>query len=177
MKSILVLALLTPVFCMAQVTSQAIPADWTTHKSKNYSISYPTDWRLDTSKTMGIDAFFFSPADSAKDKFRENVNILTSSFDGQDISLDSFFHVSEQQIKMAATDCVILESKLYPTGKSSFYKIDFTSRQGIFQLRFIQYYFVKNGSGYTVTLTTMEDSYSNFEATGMRVLNSFALTD
>lgn len=163
-----------PAFSFAQVSTR-IPADWDTYKSNTYSVSYPVDWVIDTSKAMGIDVFLFSPLESTNDKFRENVNVLSSSFGGEDISLDSFFHVSERQIKIGATDCVILESKLYTKGQSSFYKIDFTAKQGIFQLRFVQYYFVKNGSGFTITLSSEEAAYPKYEATGLAVLNSFVL--
>ena len=174
MKSLLILILLIPVLSTAQVAGKA-RAGWNTYKTNTYSVAYPADWAIDTSKAMGIDVFLFSPLDSTKDKFRENVNVLSSSFGGDDISLDSFFHVSERQIKMSATDCVILESKLYTTGQSNFYKIDFTAKQGIFQLRFVQYYFVKNASGFTITLSSEEAAYPKHEATGLAVLNSFVL--
>lgn len=174
MKSLIILILLIPVFSTAQVGAKT-PADWNTYKTNNYRVAYPADWVIDTSKAMGIDVFLFSPLESTTDKFRENVNVLSSSFGGEDISLDSFFHVSERQIKMSATDCVVLESKLYSRGNSNFYKIDFTAKQGIFQLRFVQYYFVKNGSGFTITLSCEETAYSKYEATALAVMNSFVL--
>lgn len=144
------------------------------YRSSSYSISYPENWKIDTSKILGIDLFIFSPPDSAIDKFRENINVLSGQI-GEGTSLDSFFKTSELSIKTMATDLVILESRKISTHAKAFYKIDFTATQGIFKLRFIQYYFVSNGKGYTITATVERDKFNSYEENIMAILNSFSL--
>lgn len=169
MKYILFVLLLTSSFCKAQTN------DWSTFKGSEYSIGYPQSWAIDTSKKMGIDLFLFSAPDSTNDKFRENVNVLSADFGGENISLDSFVNVSQRQIAQMANDCKILESKQYDQSGKVYHKLEFTATQGIFKLHFVQYYFVKGQKAYTATLTTVITSFEAYKKIGLQIMDSFVL--
>ena len=174
MKVLLAFFLLAFEVCDAQtaLNSNTIK-EWGTFKSEKYSISYPSGWSIDTSKQMGIDLFIFSKLDSSNDKFRENVNVLTSNVEGLNITLDTFVKVSLKDIESMATNLKMLESKLYKIGDKVYHKIDFTANQGIFNLHFIQYYFVTSRNVYTITLTTEVDQFNVYKAVGLKMLDSF----
>lgn len=122
---------------------------------------------------MGIDLFIFSKLDSSNDKFRENVNVLTANVEGLNITLDTFVNASLKQIESMATDLKMLESKLYKVGDKVYHKMDLTAKQGVFNLHFIQYYFVTSKNVYTVTLTTEADQFNFYKSDGIKMLDSF----
>jgi hypothetical protein len=175
MKNILSAFLLLAIHvCHAQTESKTDPnTEWETFKCEKYSISYPSGWGTDTSRQMGVDLFIFSQPDSVGDKFRENVNVLSSNVEGLGITLDSFVNTSLKGIKSMATDFNIVESKLYKTGDKVYHKIDFTARQGIFTLHFVQYYFATATTLYTATLTTEVSRFNQYKAIGIKILDSF----
>ncbi|THU38323.1 hypothetical protein FAM09_16745 [Niastella caeni] len=166
MKILLACFLLAFQVCAAQT-------EWGSFKCEKYSISYPSAWSIDTSKNMGIDLFIFSKPEASTDKFRENVNVLASNVEGLHVTLDTFVKVSLKQIESMATDYKILESKLYKTGNKEYHKIEFTAKQGVFNLHFVQYYFATPLNVYTVTLTTELDKFDLYKPDGMKMLDSF----
>jgi hypothetical protein len=147
--------------------------EWVTYKCEKYSISHPSAWGTDTSHNMGVDLFIISPPDSVGDKFRENVNVVANNVEGMGITLDSFVNASMREIKSLATDLTILESKVYKTGNKVYHKIDFTAKQGIFSLHFVQYYFASSTTLYTVTLTTEAGKFNQYKTAGVKMLDSF----
>lgn len=171
---LLVISLFAYQFIFSQTTEKtANDSTWTTFKTEHYLIDHPISWRIDTSGKMGIELFIFSPPDSANDKFRENINVVSSGVEGLDISLDTFVTVSQKQIETMATDCIILESALHKSGDKIFHKLDFTAKQGVFHLRFVQYYFAKSKRVYTVTLTTELKNFDYYKLDGIKIMDSF----
>jgi hypothetical protein len=142
-------------------------------KTNNYTFSYPQSWTIDTSRTMGIDVFVLSQVDTITDKFRENVNVLSSNVEGQHVTLDTVVKVSLNQIKGMMNDLQIIESKIYERDGTTYHKIDFMATQGIFKLRCVQYYLVTKKFVYTVTLTAEVDKYEKYKEVGTKVLDSF----
>lgn len=174
MKNLLAFLLIAFQVCEAQTDVKSDPIEeWVSFKCENFSINYPSSWRIDTSKNMGIDLFIFSKLDPANDKFSENVNVLSSNVEGLNVTLDTFVKVSKKQIESMATDFNILESKLYKIGDKVYHKIDFTAKQGVFNLHFVQYYFATLMNVYTVTLTTELDKYDLYKVDGIKMLDSF----
>ena len=172
--SLLVISLFASQFIIAQ-TSEKPDNDstWTTFKTENYLIDYPLSWTIDTSGKMGLELFIFSQPDAVNDKFRENINVVSSDVEGLGVSLDTFVKVSQKQIETMATDCIILESALHKAGDNIFHKLDFTAKQGVFRLRFVQYYFAKAKRVYTVTLTTELEKFDLYKFDGIKMMDSF----
>jgi hypothetical protein len=150
---------------------------WTHYENLNYSISYPETWRLDTSHMMASDFFIFSRKEDSSDVFMENVNLMSYDLQGQSITLDSFVHTSEKQISTMANDYKILQSARLQGQGGNFHKLDFTARQGIYQLRFIQYYFLSKGKCYTLTFTMEQGKYAKYAGTVLKLMDSFRFTE
>lgn len=149
--------------------------DWKILELPNFSIEYPSGWDLDQSGQMGTSFILFSPLESEKDAFRENVNLLIQDLTGYNIDLNSYTEISEQQIKTMVTNSTLFESKRVNNGNQEYHKIIYAGDQGIFRLKFEQYYWVISDKAYVLTLTCQEHKYEDFKAIGEKIINSFKL--
>ena len=156
-------------------TVKATEAGWKVLKETNYSIQYPDNWDLNKSGQMGSSFFIFSRQTSPQDKFRENVNLMIQSLQGQKINLDKYVEISEGQIKTMITNGNLIESKRLNLNGHEFQKVIYTGDQGAFKLKFEQYYWVLNGQAYILTLTCEKDQFDNYRLIGEKILNSFRL--
>ncbi len=182
MKIIIVTLLLSTFIACGQTPEptksiQGIKPNWKTLEEKNYSIQYPTDWESNQSGQMGTTFFLFSPLSSDQDKFRENINLLIQDLSGHNINLDKYTEISKKQVKALITNSTIIESKRVKNGSEEFHRIIYTGDQGIFHLKFEQFYWIKNDKAYVLTFTCEQDKFSDFSEVGEAILNSFILKD
>jgi hypothetical protein len=149
-------------------------AGWKTFRGTNYSIQYPTNWELNQSGQMGSSFILFSPLDSDNDKFKENLNLLVQDLTGLNIDLDKFVEISEVQVKTIVTNSKLIESKRMRNTTPEFHKMVYTGDQGIFQLKFEQYFWVINQQAYILTLTCEQNKFSNYKEIGEKILKSLS---
>src|SRR5262245_41202678 len=83
----------------------------------NYKIEYPKTWTLDTSGQLGSELFIISSLENDSDKFKENVSVIVQNLAGQDIDLDKYKDISEQQIASMGSEGELFESSKLHTGK------------------------------------------------------------
>lgn len=148
---------------------------WKVLNETNYSIQYPENWELNKSGQMGSSFVLFSRLTSAQDKFKENVNLIIQSLQGQKINLDKYVEISEGQIKTIITNGNLIESKRLNINGHEFQKVVYTGDQGIYKLKFEQYYWVLNGQAYILTLTCEKSQFDAYKLIGERILNSFRI--
>jgi len=142
-----------------------------------YKLQYPSSWTVDTSKRMGPEFFIFSPRENDTDRFQENVNLLVQDLTGQNIDLDKYAKITEEQIKELAIEGTIYESKkIFKPGKSDYYKMVYGMTQDVFKLKIEQYYFIKNDKAFIMTFTAELNKFDSFLPAGEQILNSFVLT-
>jgi hypothetical protein len=150
-------------------------AGWEILTAEDYSIQYPKDWELNQNGQMGTSFILFSALENDEDNFRENVNLLVQSLQGQSVDLDAFTEISEGQVKSMLTNCTLYLSKRMKKGGQDYHKLIYTADQGGVSLKFVQYYWIENDNAYVLTLTCQESSFSRFKETGEKILNSFSL--
>ena len=138
-----------------------------------FKIHYPESWKLDTSKAWGSEVIIFSPLENEEDKFSENVNFLIQNLEGQNISLESYKTLTEQQIATLATDGKIIESDLVTSGKEPFFRITYSMTQGIYKLKITSLCFIHHDHAYLITFSAETDHYDHYIATGAQILNFF----
>ena len=156
-------------------TGKVIENGWKVLIETNYSILYPDNWDINKSGQMGSSFVIFSRLTSPQDKFRENVNLIIQSLQGQKINLDKYVEISEGQIKTMIKNGNLIESKRLNLNGHEFQKVIYTGDQGIFKLKFEQYYWVTNGQAYILTLTCEKNQFDTYKLTGEKILNSFRL--
>ncbi len=146
---------------------------WKSFTENNYSINYPGTWELDQSGQMGMSFILLSPPSSEQDQFRENVNLLIQDLTVHNLDLDSYTELSLSQIKTMFGDGNLIDSRRLGSEKLDHHKVVYTGTQGIFNLKFEQYYWVINQKAYVLTLTCEESAFSEYQLIGEKILNSF----
>jgi hypothetical protein len=183
MTKILTLILLLSIVACGQTTTKQDTGNnhiqtikgWKILDHSNYSIQYPETWELNQSGQMGTSFILFSPLESDKDKFKENINLIIQDLSGRNIDLSKYTEISEGQIKTMVTNSNLIESKRMKNESVEFHKIIYTGDQGIFHLKIEQYYWVINEKAFVLTLTCEQDKFADFQEISEKILNSFIL--
>lgn len=158
-------------FCFAQTdTTKTIFA------KDNYKVQYPKSWRLDTSKLMGTEFFVFAPLENQADNFSENVNGIIQDLGGQNIDLEKYKQITDNQINQFATDPKVFESTIIKTNNNEYFRIVYAMTQGKARLKITTICFIKNDKAYLITFTTGFDKYELSKKVGEEILSSFCLT-
>ncbi len=158
-----------------KIHSQSLENKWDTLDETNYLIQYPSKWEIVKGRKLPLNAFY-SPKESTEDKFQENVNVLIQSLaEEPGVDLNKFSEISLEQIKTMLTNSNIEENKRIKNTTQEYQKMIYNGDQGIFHLKFEQYFFVSNGQAYVLTCTSEQDKFDNYKETGENILNSFKL--
>ena len=160
---------------MQKNTGNETENGWKSLNESGYSIQYPENWELDKSGKMGLSLILLTKPSSPQDQFRDNVNMLIQDLQGQNINLDKYVEISEGQIITMVSNGNLLESKRLSENGSEFQKIIYTGDQGVYKLKFEQYYWIKNGKAYVLTLTCELEQFETYKVTGEKILKSFRL--
>lgn len=183
MTKILTLILLISIVANGQTTTKQESGnnhlqtiiDWKLLDQANYSIQYPQTWELNQSGQMGLSFIFLSPLESDKDKFRENVNLLIQDLSGRNIDLNKYTEISEGQIKTLVTNSNLIESKRMKNERGEYHKIIYSGDQGIYHLKYEQYYWVLNEKAFVLTFTSEQGKFTDYKEIGEKILNSFII--
>ncbi len=143
--------------------------------TEDFSINYPADWELDQSGQMGTSFMVFSPISEPTDDFRENVNLINQDITGYNLDLDSYTELSISQIKQLIEGSEILVNERRKSGKYEYQETIYTGTQGIYNLKFMQYYWVINNKAFVLTFTCKEDTFEEYLSIGKTILGSFKI--
>ena len=149
--------------------------EWKTISENNFKIEYPDNWELNKSGQMGTKFILFSKLSNSTDKFRENVNLIIQDLTGSNITLDKYVEISENQIKTLVVNGRIIESKRISDKEFEYHKMIYTGKQGVFDLKFIQYYWVIDNKAFVLTFTAEINEFDNFVQIGEKIMNSFKI--
>ncbi len=183
MKKILITLFLIIIFTWGQ-SSAMRPSDcilynqdteWETFETDEFAIQYPKTWELNQEGLMGTSFILFAPVDNDEDQFRENVNLLVQDLTGLNMDIDQYTKISEGQISTLISNAKLIKSIRVKEGKNEYHKMIYTGDQGVFHLKYEQYYWVINDKAYVLTFTTEVSSYSKYQKIGESILNSFGL--
>lgn len=155
------------------ITQNAALANWQVHKNAVYEISYPPNWEMNTNGLMATDFLLFSPVEDEADLFRENVSLLVQDLTGYDLDLERYTKISEEQITMLVTNDILISSERKGTGDNAYQKVIYSGEQGIYELQFEQYYWVRNDKAYVLTFTAEQSEFEKYRKDGEHVLESF----
>lgn len=148
---------------------------WTSTSENGYTIKYPEDWQFDNSGIMGMPFLILSPILSDDDTFRENVNLMEEDLAGKGIDINQYAEISEDLIKKFITDVAIIKSA--KTANENIHQMIYTGKQGVLDLKFMQYYQIIDEKAYVLTLTCEVNEFDNYKDTGEKIMNSFKLID
>ena len=167
----LLLLISTATFAQtAEVKEKMISLD-----EKNYHIDYPANWDLDQSRA-GAEFFIFSKLTGEEDKLKENINLIIQDLSGHNIKdLDAFVTLSENQVKTILKGVKILSSERVKSENSEFQKLLYSGEMGVYNLTFLQYYWVENNKAYVLTFTSETTQYDQYKDLALQILDSFKI--
>lgn len=149
--------------------------NWKNFAKDNFTLKYPENWDLDTSGQMNSKVLLFSKLSSNNDTFRENINVVIQNLQGMNIDMKRFVEITEQQIQ-ATPNGKILENRKIDKGNSEKHLMVWKGKINTFNLKFKQYFYIKNQKAYIITYTATENEYDNYLKIADKILNSFKLT-
>ncbi|WP_188597433.1 hypothetical protein [Polaribacter pacificus] len=137
-----------------------------------YTIEYETDWTLDVSGKMNTLFLLFSKAEQ-DDFFAENINLVMQDLKGLNMTMKSYIDLSENQIKTMVKNSKLIKSEAI----GSKYMMVWSGEMGGQELKFKQYFFMKDEKAYVLSLTTLLTTYDEYIGAGDKILNSFKLKE
>jgi hypothetical protein len=143
------------------------------YKNEIYNISYPESWRVDDSKSNGVDLFLFSPLTDG-DNFTENVNVLIQDLKGMEMDLEKYKKISENQFAGVLPNSEILESVIIGTMENKYLKLSFKYRQSQFDIKGTSICYILNEKAYMITFTALDTTYDLYKSVGEKIQMSFA---
>ena len=156
-------------------TESNVKDGWKLFMKEKYEVSYPENWTIDTSKQMGTSFFLFSPLTDEDDQFRENVNLIIQDLTGYELTFDQYVELSENQVQSLITDGKIILSERHKKDNKEFHKVIYLGKQGIFSLKFEQYFWMIKDKVFILTLTCELNHFDETQEVGEAILNSFTL--
>lgn len=151
------------------------PENWKELNESDFSIQYPDTFDLDKSGQMGMSFMLKSKQTSQQDLFTENVNLVIQDLKGQNIDLDKYVEISEEQIKTIIDDGNIIESQRLNSKNKEFQRLIYTGKNGQFDFKWQQFYWVENKKAYVLTLTCEIDQYDNYVSVGEGIMKTFVI--
>ncbi|MGD1841373.1 MAG: hypothetical protein ACFB0B_10825 [Thermonemataceae bacterium] len=156
----------------AYVWAQDSTITWQSLKQENFSIDYPSNWRVDQSGNMNTSLLLFSPLNSSSDAFSENINLMVQAVP-DDATLEAFVASAEESLKATIVDCTILSSETVGKGIDAYQVMHFEGKFGKFLLHWEQHSRVKNGAAYVLTFTAEQTEVKSYSAVSEQILTSF----
>lgn len=186
MRQILLLGFFTFIASIAQGQSSQknfkntektdVSKTWKLHDESDYSVKYPNSYELDKSGQIGTKFILFSKPTSPQDMFRENVNLMIQDLTAQNVDLDMYVKISEEQIKAMLTESKMIESKRLTDHKNKqFQRLIYIGKQGQLMLKWHQYYWVENKKAYVLTLTCEANQYDKYVSEGENIMKTFTI--
>jgi len=147
---------------------------WQKLNIDQYEIKLPNDWDVDTSGQAGTSFILLSPVQDKNDQFRENVNLLIQDLAGHNITLNQYVDLTENQVEtLIQNGQLILSERITTNTKNEYHKMIYTGKQGIYNLKFQQYFWIVDHKAIILTLTCEVDQFDKYLPTGEMILDSF----
>ncbi|HWZ23591.1 MAG TPA: PsbP-related protein [Cytophagaceae bacterium] len=136
----------------------------------SYSIKYPSTWKIDNTGRNGITFLLFAEKESQNDNFGENINLLIQDLHSMNLDLDKYTQISEEQIKANGN---LIESKRISKNRIDSQQLTYEALFKTNQLKFRQYYFLKDEKAYILTFTATTETYDKYIEIAEKIMNTF----
>ena len=138
-----------------------------------YSITYPSELRLDESGRNGTEFFLFTEITNAGDDFAESINLIIQDLKNMNIDLNKFVEITEGQVRGAGK--LISSERITTKGNQEYQKLVYELKMGDKVLKIFQYDFVKDEKAYILTFTSQSSEFDNYSEKMIKIMNTFKL--
>jgi len=139
----------------------------------SYSITYPSELRLDESGRNGTEFFLFTEKTNAGDDFIENINLIIQDLKNMNIDLNKFVEITESQVRDAGK--LISSERITLNGNQEYQKLVYQLKMGKQDLKIFQYDFVKDEKAYILTFSSQSSEFDNYSEKMIKIMNTFKL--
>ena len=165
-KSLLILLITLQISsCQSNKKSEIKEID-----KNGYSIEYSSDLKLDESGKQGSEFLLFTKKTNSDDDFVENINLIIQNLETLNLDLNKFVEITENQIKANGN---LISSERLSNNNSEFQKLIYSAHLNNFDLKFIQYDFVKNDKAYILTFTAKENEFDKYSFEMENIMKTF----
>ncbi len=147
------------------------------YRNADYGLEarYPASWKA-VEGLMGTAVIFASPLESKEDKFSENVNIIVEDVSAQPgLTLGKYIERAKAKLAVFITEYSPKDSRDLILSGQPAKMIEYTGRQGVFDLHILQAVTLINGKAYVVTFTAEEANYERYLPDARRIIESIAI--
>ncbi len=181
-----VIAILTAAALLLPLSAAAAPANAAAAAAKEafavYSnpahgitAEYPAGWKA-AEGLMGAIVSFRSPLEAGGDRFSENVNILWEDVSAQPgLTVARYAEAGIAQLALMITDFRLLDNRRHTMDGRRARLIEYTGRQGVFQIHVLQAMTIAGGKAYVLTFVAEEADYERYLPVARRIMDTFAI--
>lgn len=167
-KTILIfLVLLTLVACEKQETSKK----YLLYDSPQFSINYPSDWKI---KTSGPAVGFVSPSEGSDDKFFENVNVIIQPLK-EDIPLEKYINSTLTSLNKNLDKFSVINNEATILSGEPAVKLVYTATKGETTAKAMQVISKKRQTFVIVTYTAFPEKYEKHLNAAEEMIKSFKM--
>lgn len=155
------------------ITFQIIFSQTKKEISRNgYQIFYNDNLRLDETGRNGSEFYLFTQKENPQDNFAENINLMIQNLETLNIDLNKFVELTENQIRGNGK---LIESKRVSNNGNEYHILIYESTMNGFDLKFMQFDFVKNNKGYFLTYSAKTEDFEKYLTEIESVMKSFKI--
>jgi len=148
-------------------------AEWKLLDRGDYTITYPSDWTVDVSGNSGMDFIISSPFTDEEDIYNDFVNLTILALPGLNKTLDSYAGEVTRDIPFFFQKAIIRENKKDRKGNKDCYVMTYAGLMSEFPLAIRQYIWFDNDKSYSLTFTSEQKSFEEWDETALKIMNSF----
>lgn len=157
------------LFLNGHIFSQTISLDQSV-EAELYSIKYPSFWSVNETPAKKTKLVLWT--DAVVGQFLSNINLMVHNLEGMNLDLDGYTNKSLEQINLKGK---LISSNRKTNNNIQFHEVVFEMPYENYELRYMQYYFVKDTKAYVLTYTTTIDKYESLIGEAQQIMNSFSL--
>ena len=145
---------------------------------KQVTISYPSDWEINT-QHPGTIVQIFAPLEDTTDSFKENINIVATDLSQYSITDEEFFDTSHkgaqalQDYQEVAYENTTLDGN--PAKRLTYVAAFPTKDNVVLNLKFVQILTLKDKKSYAVTCTFKENSFDKYVTSCNNMVDSIKI--
>lgn len=143
------------------------------NQTHGVEILYPMEWEI-LENFMGTVVSFLSPQESAKDDFRENLNVLVQDLTAQPMTIEDYTQLSLMQLEQVITKFKITDpiSVSTLTGYPA-HRLTYLQQQGKLKLKTTSVWTIIDLTAYVVSFATKRKEYDDYEPIFNEMIKSF----
>ncbi|ELI6456126.1 hypothetical protein RRM46_002371 [Flavobacterium psychrophilum] len=137
-----------------------------------FKISYSSDLKLDESGKNGMTFILLTERTNSEDNFSENINLMKQDLEKLNLNLDKYVEITEKQVTEKGK---LIESKRLKRNGTEYQRLVYEAFLNNFDLKFLQYDFIKNNKAYILTFTAKKEEFEKYLKNMEEIMKSFKL--